>query len=690
MSSARYRLGIDVGGTFTDVVALEERTGQVFIDKVPSTPRDPAVGVLNGIAAILRDRAIQPEQVGFIAHGTTVATNAFLTKRGARTVLLSTRGFRDVLEFRRMDRSGGIDPYDLFFDFPEPLVPRRRRLEVAERVSVHGEILEPLTDQEIERVLDEVTGHEPAAIAVSLLFSFLNPAHERRLGAALRARFPDCHVSLSHEVDPEIMEYERTSTTVLNAYVGPLVEGYLARLEGRLSELRLPSPMIMQSNGGLVTPRVASERPVTLLESGPAGGVGAAAYFANLVGCRDVVAVDMGGTSFDVALAIAGRPERVVGADVDGYAVRTPMIDIHSIGAGGGSLAWVDAGGVLHVGPQSAGAEPGPACYGRGGDHPTTTDANLVLGYLDPSYFVGGKMALDVDRAHRTVEEHVARPLGMSIQDAAWGIRRIVDANMAAAMRLMLSRRGLDPRDFTLVPYGGAGPIHSAFLGRELGIPTTLVPRFPGTLSAFGLAISDLAHDYTTAVLRAVETLDPAEVQAAFESMERTATATLAEEGMRQEQITLARSAELRYVGQLHELTLPLPGGVIGREELARLLTSFHEQHAALYGFSVPGEPVMLVTLRLAAAGHIERPELPRVPEGEDDASAARKADRRVFLPEWGDLCACPVFERAALRAGNSFSGPAVVEQLDSTVVVLPGQQVKVDAFGSLIVKEVA
>jgi N-methylhydantoinase A len=390
-----------------------------------------------------------------------------------------------------------------------------------------------------------------------------------------------------------------------------------------------------------------------------------------------------------VALTIGGQPERAVGADVDGYAVRTPMIDIHSIGAGGGSLAWVDSGGVLHVGPQSAGAEPGPACYARGGDRPTTTDANLVLGFLDPAYFVGGKMALDVDRAHRAIEEHVARPLNMSIQDAAWGIRRIVDTNMAAAMRLMLSRRGLDPRDFALVPYGGAGPIHSAFLGRELGIPTTLVPRFPGTLSAFGLAISDLAHDFSTAVLRAVEKIELGEVQVGFERMEATARATLSAEGVRPDQISLARSAELRYVGQLHELTLPLPAGTIGPDALAQLLADFNQQHASLYGFSVPGEPVMLVTLRVAAVGHIERPELPRVPEGNADAGGARKPDRRVFLPESGELCAYPVYERAALRSGNRFDGPSLVEQFDSTVVVLPGQQVRVDEYGSLVIQEV-
>ncbi len=654
---------------------------------MPTTPTDPSEGTLQGIVALLAGERIPHERVRFLGHGTTTATNAFLTKRGARTVLVTTKGFRDVLEFRRMDRSGILDPYDLFFALPPALVPRHRRLEVAERVAATGEVILPLTDAEIERVVQEVAAHKPEAIAVSLLFSFFDPNHERRLGEALRARFPDAFISLSHEVVPEMGEYERTSTVTLNAYLGPLVDGYLARLESRLVEMGLPSPQIMQSSGGLTTSTLAREKPVSLVESGPAGGVVGALYFGHLAGRPNVIAVDMGGTSFDVAVIVDGRPESVTVKEMDGYVIRTPMVDLHSIGAGGGSIAWVDEGGVLRVGPQSAGSTPGPAAYRRGGTLPTVTDANVVLGYLDPGYFAGGKYPLDAELAWQAVAEHVARPLGTSVEEAAWGIHSIVNANMAGAMRVMVTYRGLDPRDFTLMPFGGSGSLHASRLARDLGMETVLIPPFPGTLSAFGLAISDISHDYARTLLRAVQAVDPAKVAAIYEELQEEARRTLTAEGIAPDRIQLQAAADVRYVGQLHELTLPVEPGRLASEGLQPTVEAFHAEHQRLYGFNVPNDPVMLTTLRLRAIGGMDRPRFST--GGSAGTTDAVKPNRRAYFGELGGFVDCPVHVRYGLRGRSSgVEGPAIIEQKDTTILVLPGQTVRIDSNDLLLIEE--
>lgn len=681
-----YRIGIDVGGTFTDLVLINEISGEVVVDKVPTTPADPSEGTLQGVLALLADERIPHDRVRFLGHGTTTATNAFLTKRGARTVLVTTKGFRDVLEFRRMDRSGILDPYDLFFALPPALVPRRRRLEVAERVAATGEVILELTDAEIERVVEEVAAHDPEAIAVSLLFSFFHPDHERRLGRALRARFPGVFITLSHEVVPEMGEYERTNTVTLNAYLGPLVDGYLARLESRLVEMGLPSPQIMQSNGGLTTSTLAREKPVSLVESGPAGGVVGALYFGQLAGHPNLIAVDMGGTSFDVAVIVDGRPESVSVKEMDGYVIRTPMVDLHSIGAGGGSIAWIDEGGILRVGPQSAGSAPGPAAYQRGGTLPTVTDANVVLGYLDPDYFAGGKYPLDVGLARQAVTEHIARPLGTSVEEAAWGIHSIVNANMASAMRVMVTYRGLDPRDFSLMPFGGAGSVHASRLARDLGMDTVLIPPFPGTLSAFGLAISDISHDYARTLLRAVQAVDPATVAAVYEKLQEGARRTLMAEGVAPERIELQAAADVRYVGQLHELTLPVEPDSLASEGLQPTVEAFHAEHKRLYGFNVPTDPVMITTLRLRAIGRTERPRFST--GGPAGTAHAVKPVRRAYFGEIGGFVDCPVYVRYDLRGRSGVDGPAIIEQKDTTILALPGQTIRIDDNDLLLIEE--
>jgi N-methylhydantoinase A len=681
-----YRIGIDVGGTFTDLVLINESTGEVIVDKVPTTPIDPSIGTLEGTIALLVAEGIPHDRVHRLGHGTTTATNAFLTKRGARTVLVTTKGFRDVLEFRRMDRSGILDPYDLFFALPPALVPRHRRLEVEERIGATGEVIVPLIDEEVNRLLEEVAVQKPDAVAVSLLFSFFYPEHERRLGAALRARFPKVFVSLSHEIVPEMGEYERTSTVTLNAYLGPLVDGYMARLESRLVEIGLPSPQIMQSNGGLTTSAIARRKPVTLVESGPAGGVVGALYFAELADRPEVIAVDMGGTSFDVAVIVGGRPESVTAKEMDGYIIRTPMVDLHSIGAGGGSIAWVDEGGVLRVGPQSAGSTPGPAAYRRGGTLPTVTDANVVLGYLDPDYFAGGKYPLDQDLASRSVTDHVATPLGMTTAEAAWGIHSIVNANMAAAMRVMVTYRGLDPRDFVLMPFGGAGSVHAARLARDLGMREVLIPPFPGTLSAFGLAISDITHDYARTVLRAVQAIDLRDVVAAYVEMQEEARRTLRDEGIALERVEMLAAADARYVGQTHELTLSVALDRLATHGLATIVGAFHAEHERLYGFNVPTDPVMITTLRLRAIGRLDRPMFSN--SGSSDSSHALKSTRQAYFGELGGYVDCPVHLRYNLRDQPGIEGPAIIEQKDTTILVLPTQRARLDSRDLLFIEE--
>ena len=475
------RIGVDVGGTFTDIVAIDDG-GTWTVLKLPTTPEDQSVGVMEGLDRLLARGG--GESVEFLGHGTTSATNAFLTRRGARTALVTTAGFEDVLEFRRMDRSGTMDPYDLQLDFPPPLVPGRLRFGVEERVTPGGEVERALSDEEIARVIDRLRASEPEAIAVALLWSFENPEHERRLAEAIATALPELYVSVSHHINPAIQEYERTSSTVINAYLGPLIRGYLRRFETAAASRGLPAPTIMQSNGGMISIDGAVGLPAALLESGPAAGFSAAGHLARRQGHLDLLAIDMGGTSFETALVLEGEPQQMLETEIEGHALRLPMLDIRSIGAGGGSIAWVDAGGALRVGPHSAGANPGPACYGLGGVEPTVSDANVVLGYLDQ--LAGGVLTLDRVAAEEALHK-VGGPLGLDVIEAASGVYRIVNALMADAMRLIASERGIDPAQLVLMAYGGAGPTHAAALARELDIRTTVIPPHPGALSALGV-----------------------------------------------------------------------------------------------------------------------------------------------------------------------------------------------------------
>ena len=672
------RVGVDVGGTFTDIVAIDGHGGWTVL-KLPTTTEDQSVGVMEGLDRLLSDGA--KDTVGFLGHGTTAATNAFLTRRGARTALVTTAGFEDVLEFRRMDRSGTMDPYDLQLDFPQPLVPGRFRFGVQERIGPDGEVERALTAAEVERVVAGLRAADPEAVAVALLWSFQNVEHEQTLAQAITEALPGVYLSVSHLVDPSIQEYERTSTTVVNAYVGPIIRRYFERFESAAAARSLPLPTIMQSNGGMVSIRTAADKAAALLESGPAAGFSAASHLARQQGHPDLLAVDMGGTSFDTALVLEGEPQQMLETEIEGYALRLPMLDIRSIGAGGGSIAWVDEGGALRVGPHSAGASPGPACYGRGGTEPTVSDANVMLGYL--SGLAGGAMTLDRDAAERALRR-VGGPLGLDPLEAAGGVYRIVNAHMADAMRLIASERGIDPSQLVLMAYGGAGPTHAAALARELDIHTTVIPPHPGALSALGVATGDLAQDYAESVLRPLPELDLDQLASRFESLEELGRSWLDAEGVPPERQELHRFYTGRYIGQLHDLDVPLDGHELRSGGWEGIAGPFHERHRVAFGFQVQTETVFALGIRVRAIGRIPKPRF-------EQATSTLTPEPASARPMWfvaTGFVDTPVYTRTPWQPGIPLPGPAVIDEYDSTTLVLPGQVWSTDQTGSIVIEE--
>jgi N-methylhydantoinase A len=690
-----YRLGVDIGGTFTDAMVVDERSGDVYIDKVPSTPKDPSIGFLAATDRILSRNGISAADVNYVVHGTTVATNAIIEGKTARTAFVTTDGFRDLLEIARQSKP---TLYDLQFEKPKPMVPRHLCFGVPERLDARGNVVAPINEDAVRDIARSLRDAGVESIAVCLLHAHINPAHEAIVGKIFSEELPGIRVSLSSEVAPEFREYFRASTTVINASIRPVVESYLTSIENRLRAEGLSGDLlVMQSNGGVQSFAGASERPVFMVESGPAAGVVAATHLGTILGFKDVIALDMGGTTAKVGLVLDGSPRvtkdyEVGGAAMagtgrsrgSGYPIRTPVIDLVEIGAGGGSIAWVDSGGALRVGPQSAGADPGPACYGWGGVEPTVTDANLVLGRLNPAYFLRGEIKLDVEKATKAVDQAVARPLGLSVVEAAHGILQIADAAMVSALRLISIKRGYDPRDFVLVAFGGAGPVHSGRLAIELGIPRTVVPLSPGIFSAMGLLVTDLRHDFSRTVLLNVEGLDAEGLERTFADLQAAGRSVFEQEGMATADTAFIRYAEMRYVGQSYELTIPLPPGQLTAETLRQLVEEFHKDHERTYGFSVLTEPTEIVNVRLSAVGRITRPKLRTVAQ-DGDAAAALKETRPVYFEESGGYVDCPVYDRYLLGEGATVVGPAVVEEPDSTTIVHPGYRVAVDGFGNLL-----
>jgi len=664
-----YRVAMDIGGTFTDFVVVDESAQATTTGKTSTTPASPEQGVLEGLSQVVPEL----REIGFIVHGTTVGLNAFLERKGTRVLLLMTAGLRDAYSIARHDRK---ELYTLRYRKPKRLVPRRDVYEVTERLRWDGRVDTELDEASLQPLIDAVRREGTEAVAVCLVHAYVNPEHELRAREVLQRECPGLSVTLSHEIAREWREYERASTAVLNAYVAPRVEGYLRNLEEELSARGVGATLhVMQSNGGITTAGKARQQPVQTLLSGPVGGTIGGAALSRAAGRPNLLCVDMGGTSFDLSLIVDGRPTVSSETELEGLPILMPLVDIHTIGAGGGSLAWLEAGG-LRVGPQSAGADPGPACYGRGGAEPTVTDANLFLGRLDPEFFLGGRMRLDEDAAARSLRS-VAQQLELGDAAFAEGMLAIVNAHMADAMRTITVKQGIDPRDFSLVAFGGAGPMHAVWLAQELEIREVIVPWSPGTFSAWGMLQTDIRHDVVRSFYRPVAELAAHEVADIYVELQAEAAELLAAEGVEESDHYFARTADMRYVGQEYTVNVAVGGDI----DLAVVDESFHEAHRVRYGHSTPGAPAEFVNLRLAGFGRVSGDAAPfRAPDGHADPVTARR--RTIFD---GDEVEAAVVHRERLQPGATFEGPAVVEEQSATTVVPPGTTLIVDAHGNLL-----
>ena len=678
------RIGVDIGGTFTDLVFLDEGTGNSFVVKVPSQPKDPSGALVDAVTRAIEKAGVKGEQVKLLNHGTTIVTNAVLEQKLARTALVATAGFKDVLEIGRHLRP---DMYDLNQDKPSPIVSRDMRFEVSERLDANGSIVLALDKASVDRVIEAIRGSGAQAVAVSFLHSYANAEHEQAVRDAIKEALPDLSVVASVDVCREIREFERTSTVALNAAAMPVVSRYLEVLEERVAEVTPKARvLLMQSNGGAMTVDAARKMPVQLIYSGPAGGVLACQSVGRMTERPNVLGFDMGGTSTDISVVFNGEPIMTNEADVGGNPVKLPVLDINTIGAGGGSIAWIDAGGALRVGPQSAGADPGPVAYGRGGTEPTVTDANLVLGRFSPDKFLGGELPLDRDASLIAIKEKIADPLGLDPIVAAAGILRVANANMERALKVSSVERGYDPRDFTLIAFGGGGPVHGAALAREVGFADMLVPSAAGVFSAFGLLISDIRHDDVRSYMTNTKKSSLDTLNALFGEMESIGQKHLEGDGIPADHRDLQRTVDLRYVGQAYEVNVPAPSGNIDDTWIDAVVGNFHREHHRQFAHSAVKDPVEIVNLRLISMGHVDPLKLkkPKVASGADATPAGH---RQVYFEELGDFTDCPIFERASIGLGAAIPGPAIIEQLDCTTVVHPGQVLSVDGWGNLIVK---
>ena len=671
------RIAVDIGGTFTDFQGLDERSGALLSLKVPTTPDDPSIGLMTGVEQLARQGGFALADVRLLLHGTTIATNAILERRLPAGVLIATKGFEDVLEIGRHARR---DVYGLRPKREPALIARDRRLGIAERTRADGSVERPLDRAEIERIVAEVERLEAETVAIALINAYANPAHERAIAAALAQARPDLPVSLSSGITPEVREYERTSTTVLNALLVPVMREYLTRLRERMVAAGMTAPLLLvQSNSGVCSPEIAATEPARLLLSGPSGGALAALKTASAQNIADLVGIDMGGTSFDVSVVHGGAITQAMQGEVDGLPVRLPMVEIRTIGAGGGSIAHVDAGGRLNVGPRSAGARPGPACYGSGGSEPTVTDANLVLGRLDPAFFLGGAMALDQASARRAIETRVGAPLGLDLERAAEGMLTVTNANLAAAIRLSLFEKGLDIRDFALLSFGGAGGLHAIPVAEELGIARVIFPPDASTFSAYGILYSDIVHDLAwSRLLRAgAECIAP--LADAARDLRDRGRALLEQDGIARERREMRLAADMRYHGQAFEIPVPWGDVTPSEASLAELIARFHELHQRRFSYSNPHDIVEIVTLRLSAIGRMAHRE-PLHSSAADTAPPAVER-RRVFLDgAWHEM---PVYRRAGLS--GEIAGPAIVEEEYTTLLLRVGWRLAPAPHGALL-----
>jgi N-methylhydantoinase A/oxoprolinase/acetone carboxylase beta subunit len=686
----RWDLGVDIGGTFTDLAVLHLATGRIHVGKVLTNHKDLTAGVTDGVARLIADCGVDARRIGRVVHGTTLATNALIERRGARTALIVTRGFRDLLE---MGRESRFDIYDLELEIPAPLVPRHRVFEVTERMDATGDVVTPLDKGDVEHIAQALAQQDIQAIAICLLHAFRNSQHEREIAAILKARLAHLAISLSSEVMPDIREYERASTTVANAYVQPTIRRYLGQLSNALEQQDVRGTLhIMGSDGGTLSADAATRFPVRIIESGPAGGATASAHFGEVAGCRDVIGFDMGGTTAKFCIIENARPARATAFEVgrvyrfakgSGLPIRAPTVEMIEIGAGGGSIAHVEDLGRLKVGPASAGAAPGPVCYGQGGPEPTVTDADLVLGYLDPDGFLGGRLKLDCARAEQVISERIANPLGLSTLRAAWGIHEIVNDNIARAARVHCMERGKDPRRFALVAYGGAGPVHGYRLALALGVTRIIYPRRAGVMSAIGFLMAPPSFELVRSYTALLQSADLGIVNSLLDELERETRQHVRSAGVAEADIIIRREASIRYAGQSFDLSVPLPEGKIGRREITALGRAFVDLYSQRYHRTNPGVPLEIVSLRALAQG--PRSPIPSF-QSHAEAQKAFKGTRPIFLPEAGKLVECTVYDRAALRPGATFQGPAIVEEDESTAVIGCAGVAEIDAAGNLLV----
>ena len=694
------RLGVDVGGTFTDFVletggdGAGAGTGRVFVHKVPSTTEDQSLGVIQGMLEVCEMAGAKPADLELIIHGTTVATNAVIEYDGAEVGMVTTRGYRDIIHMARHKRPHN---FSMQFDLPwqsKPLVKRRNRLAVTERIlPPDGRIEVPLDEDEVRAAADLLKAREVDAVIICFIFSFLNAAHEKRAKEIVTEVMPDTYVSCSSEVVDMIREYERFSTAAMNAFIGPRTAGYLKSLQSSLREHGVAAPIrLMQSNGGITTLEQGCERPVTILLSGPAGGVIGGRWAGALSGANNLITVDIGGTSADISVVPEGNVRIMNPRDtqVGGYPVLVPMIDLSTIGAGGGSIAHVDSGGAFRVGPRSAGAEPGPACYAKGGTEPTVTDAQVVLGRLDPEQFLGGGVKIDSDLSQRAIEEHLCPKLNLSLTDAALGVLRVINSNMALAIRANSVAKGFDPRDYALMAFGGAGPLHAVALARDVAAKEVIVPPAPGINAAIGLLATDVQYEFTGSVLVLLTAIDGAGLEslnARLEELVAEAQAALAADGVPAEHQAFVRVAECRYLGQGFELRAEMPEGPLTAENCHVVIDNFHRQHTLDYGHAFEETPVEAITLRVIARAKTEPVGWPSLERGSGRNPQAAWLYARPTTYDDGQTVETPRFDRAKLQAGQAIDGPAIVVQHDSTTLIPPGYEAMVSEYGNLHIR---
>ena len=690
-----YRIGVDIGGTFTDIVLMDD-SGAVLTKKISSSVENYAQAIVEGLGEVFEQNSLSGANVQEVLHGTTVASNAILEHKGAKTGLIGTKGFRDVLEIRnlRMPRL-----YDLHWEKPAPLVERYLRLVVDERVNTGGDIVHPLDPADAEAVVDRLLSEGVEVIAVSLINSFANPTHEQMIKEIIGRKAPDMPVCISFDVLPEIKEYERTSTTVINAYLLPIVSRYLANLQEQFADASIEAPiLLMQSNGGLMTAEAAGRLPCNIVESGPAGGVVGGHAFGGKVGLKDIITFDMGGTTAKASLIEDGEYTRSLEFQVGGgiltgsrlmtgagYLLKVPAIDLAEVGAGGGSIVWIDAGGSLQIGPQSAGANPGPVCYDIGGEEPTVTDANVILGYLNQEYLVGGELKIEASRSHQVFEERIAKPMGLSVEHAAYGAHQIVISNMIRAIRSVSSERGRDPRRYAMVPFGGNGPLFAAGMARELQMKHIVVPPSPGLFSSFGLLYADIEHHYSRTVQRVIRDMDPSLLTEVWSTLENQAREQLRIDGFSETQMRFRRAANMHYKGQIFELTVPAPNGSFDAEKIAQLEDLFGQEHERTYGHRAgPEEPVELVNAQLIGMGIPDQSRIPEKVTVERRGPQGKLPNRQAYFGRDTGWIETPVLHRSDLE--KPMSGPLIIEEYDATCLVPPNAKASLDEFGNILI----